>query len=306
MPYQLSFAEEPATGLWRCAREQLEEAIDQLERRRGEHPVEAVHEARKSLKKTRAVLRLTRPDLDRRSYRRENRSLRDSARAVSAVRDAQVMVTTIDDLEQRFSGQIPAETFTAGRNYVKTQASTARDLDETPVSRVVDDLKSALGRVEDWPLDDTSWDTLTRGAARSFRRAHKAGALAVEHPTTENLHEWRKRVKDHWYHQRLLQEAWPTPMAAQAKEAHALADALGDEHDLTLLAQRLSSGDGAPATLTVDETELLDLVARRRAELVETATRIGRRLFAEPPKAYRRRLKRYLRAARIEEPLSVA
>ncbi len=304
MPYRLSFAEEPAAGLRRCAREQLENAIDQLERGHVEDPMTAVHEARKSLKKTRAVLRLARPDLDNQRYRRENRSLRDTARALSGVRDADVMVTTIDGLEQRFAGQVPAKTFAAGRTRLAAVARSAGDLDGSSVAQVVDDLKAALGRVEDWPLDEAGWATLRRSAVRSLRRARKAAARAVDDAAPENLHEWRKRVKDHWYHQRLLEEAWPAVMKAQAEEAHALADALGDEHDLTVLAQQLTGSASPLASAGVDEDELLELIAQRRAELVETATRIGRRLFAEAPKAYGRRLKRYLRAATAEEPLA--
>jgi len=161
-------------------------------------------------------------------------------------------------------------------------------------------------KVEDWPLEDIGWATARRGAVNSYRRARKAGSVAVERPTAENLHEWRKRVKDHWYHQRLLEEAWPTVLAAQAEEAHALSDALGGEHDLTVLVQRLTGSDGPLSDLGVDGDEVLELVARRRAELAEAATQLGRRIFAESPKAYGRRLKRYVRAAAVEEPLAQA
>ncbi|MDQ6751305.1 MAG: CHAD domain-containing protein [Actinomycetota bacterium] len=302
MPYRLSFAEEPAAGLRRCAREQLEEAIEQLARRRADDPVNAVHDARKCLKKTRAVLRLAKPELDKRSYRRENRALRDVARALSAVRDAGVLVETIDDLERRFPGQVPAGTFSTPRRGLEAQVRASR-LGDPTVAQLVDDLRDALGRVEDWPLDGASWDTLGRGAVRSFRGARKAAVLVVDDATTENLHEWRKRVKDHWYHQQLLAEAWPTLMVAQAKAAHALADALGNHHDLTLLARRLTD-DGPLSSGGVDDDELLGLTARRQAELAETATRIGQRLFAEAPKAYRRRVTRYLRAAALEQQIA--
>lgn len=304
MAYRFGFEEHPPAALRRCAREQLEDAIDQLERRRGEDPVAAVHEARKSLKKTRAVLRLIQRDISKRSYRRENRALRDAARSVSEVRDADVMVETVDGLKGRFAGQVPAKSFTGLRRRLATQARAARDVEEGVIAQLVDDLRGALTRVDDWPLEDIGWATARRGAVRSYRRARKAGTVAVERPTAENLHEWRKRVKDHWYHQRLLEEAWPPVLAAQAEEAHALSETLGDEHDLAVLAQQLTDSDGPLSNLSVDEDELLELVARRRAELVEAATQLGRRIFAEPPKAYGRRLKRYVRAAAAEEPLS--
>ncbi len=306
MAYRLGFDEHPPAALRRCAREQLEDAIDQLARRRGEDPVGAVHEARKSLKKTRAVLRLVQRDIPKRTYRHENQALRDAARSVSEVRDADVMVETVDGLKARFAGQIPAKTFTSLRRRLARQAQAARELDEGVLAKLVDDLRDAVTRVEDWPLEDIGWATARRGAVRSYARARKAGAIAVELPTAENLHEWRKRVKDHWYHQRLFEEVWPPVLAALSEEAHALSDTLGDDHDLAVLAQQLSDSDGPMSNLNVDGDAVLELVARRRTELAEAAAQLGRRIFAESPKAYGRRLERYVRAAAVEEPLSSA
>ncbi|MDQ3849867.1 MAG: CHAD domain-containing protein [Actinomycetota bacterium] len=306
MPYRVSFAEDPPAALRRCAREEIEHAIEQLERRHDADPVEAVHEARKSIKKTRAVLRLARPDLDKRSYRDENRSLRDAGRAVSAVRDADVMLETVDGLNQRFVGQVPTKAFASVRRGLASQAQVARELDEAVVAQLVDDLNGALRRVDDWPLDGVGWKTIRRATIRSYRRARKAGGGALRHPTAQTLHEWRKRVKDLWYHQRLLEEAWPAVMGAQAQELHALSDALGEDHDLAVLADHLSRDPESPAGESVGADEILELAARRRAELLEAAAHQDRRLFAESPKAYGRRLKRYLKAAVSEEASATA
>lgn len=306
MPYRLSFGEDPPAALRRCAREQLENAIAALERRRADDPVDAVHAARKSLKKARAVLRLARPELDKRSYRAQNRSLRDAGRAVSAVRDADVMVETVDGLNERFPGQVPERTFTSARERLATQARASRDPHEAGVAELVENLRDAVRRVEEWPLQRADWTTVRQGAIRSYRRARKAGVVAAADPSAANLHEWRKRVKDFWYHQRLLQEAWPTVIGAQAEEAHALSDDLGNDHDLTVLAESLTEVDGPLVATSIDHDEILELAGRRHAELVESALRRGRRLFAEPPKAYGRRVKRYLSAAVSEEPLAAA
>jgi len=222
------------------------------------------------------------------------------------VRDADVMVETVDGLRDRFAGVVPATTFTAVRSQLATRARAARKLDEDVVGRLVDDLKDVLRRVEDWPIDSIDWKTIRRGAIRSYCRARKTGDVAAAEPSAENLHEWRKRVKDFWYHQRLLEEAWPTVMAAQAREAHALSEALGDDHDLAVLAEHLAEGDEPLARESIGSDELLELAARRRAELVDSAAQLRRRLFAEPPNAYGRRLKSYLRAAVSEEPLAAA
>ena len=48
----------------------------------------------------------------------------------------------------------------------------------------------------------------------------------------------------------------------------------------------------------MDVDTIEQLIAARRAELQSSAFEIGRRLYAEKPKAFARRLSRYLAAAR--------
>lgn len=63
MAYRLRPGEPVSDGLRRSAREQLDQAIDELSTRVGDDPVDAVHEARKALKKARSLLRLGRATL---------------------------------------------------------------------------------------------------------------------------------------------------------------------------------------------------------------------------------------------------
>jgi hypothetical protein len=79
-----------------------------------------------------------------------------------------------------------------------------------------------------------------------------------------------------------------------ADEIHALADYLGDEHDLAVLkdvleADALARGDGGPAAL-------LDAIESRRRELQRAARELGARLLAEKPGAFVRRLGKYWEA----------
>ena len=61
-------------------------------------PEAGVLEARKSLKKVRAILRLTRKPLGKRRFRDENRRYRDLARQLSAQRAGVVRVKALDQL----------------------------------------------------------------------------------------------------------------------------------------------------------------------------------------------------------------
>jgi CHAD domain-containing protein len=260
MAYKLALRRVP-DSIRKTAREQLEGAAEGLER--PEDPVEAVHDARKRIKKSRALLRLARPAMRTRSFRSHNRELRDQGRALSGARDADVLVETLDDLARHNPRRIHKPHVAAVRKRLGERAQGA------PPEH---DMVSVAGNADQWPVDRADAGTLVR-------------AQAEDEPTTENLHEWRKRVKDLWYQQKLLQRVWPDVMKALAGEAKALSKLLGSDHDLAVLAGELAPGD-----------PLLPLIADRRAQLQSEAFALGSRVYAESPKAFRKRVRRYARA----------
>src|SRR3954454_10711313 len=105
MSYALSFSEPVAEAVDRVRRDQLEAAASELS---GEVSGEDVHEARKRLKKTRALLRLTRPALKPKAFRARNRALRDAGRRLAGARAADVRAATVDDLAERYPGRAPS------------------------------------------------------------------------------------------------------------------------------------------------------------------------------------------------------
>src|SRR4051794_28254839 len=99
MSDRLRETESGTRGVARIMRKQTGEALEVLS---GSGPLsdEAVHDARKRLKEVRAALRLLREALGSRTYRQENACFRDAARPLSEVRDAKVLVSTLDKLAE--------------------------------------------------------------------------------------------------------------------------------------------------------------------------------------------------------------
>ena len=294
MAYRLSIADDVASSVRACAREQLGDAIAQLEWAGGD-PVDAIHEARKDLKKTRALLRLVRPAIGTRAYRRENAALRDAGLALSGARDADVLIETVDKLAAHAAGQLPATTFAGLRAALEAERTAGGSTDDR--AAVAATLRDALARVEEWPLARADWDDLVAGAARAYDRGCDAFADVRADPSVAHLHEWRKRVKELWYHERLLAPAWPDVIGAHGEQAHGLSELLGDDHDLAVLHDRLDGGLDLPPEAAADVPALLTLVDQRRAELFADAVALGHRLYAESPRAFARRLARYVQAA---------
>lgn len=292
MGYRFRPKERIDAGIRRVVREQIRGAIDDLTGPREERH-EGVHEARKRFKMIRAVLRLARPSLGELQFALENTWYRDTGRRLSSVRDAVAMIECFDALQKRFARDLAPKVAGAARARLQARLETIASEDaglEGHCARVASGLKGAQARLRDWPIHDRGFKTIGPGLARVYRQGRRAMKAAIEAPTDENLHEWRKRAKDHWYHVRLLRSSWPKVMDAYRREMRVLTEALGADHDLALLAPLLrndADGFGGADAVAV----LLALVDRRRHELQEQARVVGRRIYAERPRVLLDRFK---------------
>jgi CHAD domain-containing protein len=305
MAYRLGEAESTREGLRRCAREELERAIHDLTERVRDDPVEAVHDARKSLKKERSLLRMARGSLPAAQRRRENQVLRDAARQLSIARDADVMIEALQKIAERYTGQFPATAVDAIRDRLERERELARLelMASGAPSAVAHDLKEALPRVEEWRLRTGGWNAIGRGLRRGYRDGRKAFARARKDPVAENLHEWRKRSKDLWYHLRLLEQTAPHTVEAHADDAHLLSELLGDDHDLTVLRDSLIAHAG---DVPADTAAVLGAIEHRQGQLREEAFFLGQRIYAESPKAFTRRMHAYWKSWRAQNKAAAA
>jgi CHAD domain-containing protein len=281
----------------RVARGRIDHALEELRGNSHSTREESVHEARKDMKKLRALLRLVRGELGDRVYSAENACFRDTARQLAGVRDADVMLVTLGDLEERYGGlpgaanrlrpALVAHRFRASASSLKPASKTA-----------VETLADARDRVADWPLETDGFEAFEDGLGRVYRQGRRTFRAAQKLPSAEHVHEWRKRVKDLWYHLSLLQEIWKPVMSSLSDEAHELSDRLGDEHDLSVLLQwahrHASELDGSDPVLRGFDV-ILD---SRRRELQEQAFEYGARLYADKPSVFVGRLEGWWEASR--------
>ena len=87
MPYRFKPAEAVSEAVKRIVSEEIESSVEGLASPSPENRDRAVHQARKSIKKIRGLLRLLRPRLGA-TFRRENKRFRRLGRDLSQLRDA--------------------------------------------------------------------------------------------------------------------------------------------------------------------------------------------------------------------------
>ncbi|MDQ3708876.1 MAG: CHAD domain-containing protein [Actinomycetota bacterium] len=286
--FQLDAAEPAADGIRRVVVTQLDAAIADLAGHADD--AAAVHGARKCCKRVRAALRLSRKALGGDCYRQANTEVRDAARTLSRARDAVVLQTAFDQL---LTSAGRTRSFAAVRRRLDTAASAEAADSSGAAAEAVTRLQGLREGVLQWPRKADDWKLLGSGLQRIYGKGRDAMTAAVADPSDESLHDWRKSTKYLWHALELLSPAWPELLKPLAKQAHALSDLLGDDHDLAVLATVLESDGGLPVTLQ-------RLIDQRRAELQRDAVSLGKRLYAERPKDFTRRLRDVHRIWRSE------
>jgi CHAD domain-containing protein len=296
--YRLLEGEPVGPGIRRVLEAQVVDAIAQLRGEAGTEPAEAIHEARKDMKKVRSALRLVRDAIGDDAWRRENDHYRDVARKLSAHRDAEILVESLDGLRERFGPAVRerSETLREQLDAENRDAHEDGTIERTMTSAAAELVacRSSLGELS---LDGDGWGLIAPGLHRTYRRGRKRLRSVEEEASVANLHELRKRVKDLTYQLRLIRDADRPRIGALSDHAHDLSDHLGDDHDLALLheeAQRRRDAFASPA----DQRHLLQEIDQRRGELQFAAISLGERIYAEKPKRFTSRLAKRFRRSR--------
>ncbi len=285
--YSLELGEPVPNEIARIARGRIDDALDELSGATESSPEDAVHGARKDMKKLRALLRLVRGEIGEKVYRREMATFRDAGRELSGVRDADVMLATLESLE------LPASDGGPLRQALEAhKLQTSAGARGQAASAATELLIEARGRVADWPLEGEGFEVFEDGLRRMYRQGRSRFLAARKDPTAERLHEWRKRSKDLWYHCTILEASWQPVMKALGDEAHELSNRLGDDHDLAVLVAWSRDHAGA-----ADLGPLEEAASERRAALQADAFTLGARLYADKPGVFVERIERWWDAA---------
>jgi CHAD domain-containing protein len=215
--FALLEGERLGAGLRRIALGQLDIAIEMLEggeQRRS--PEQRVHEARKALKRLRALLRLVQDELGEAAYEREHELLRRAGARLAKARDAEVLLATLDGLIERRPKQLGSrrgvQRFRARLQLERDGAAALALADSSTHAGVLGDLRAMRVRVSTWELADPGGieaiePALERLYAKGRKRMRRAEQARGERARGRKLHEWRKRVKDLRYAAEALERA---------------------------------------------------------------------------------------------------
>lgn len=291
MSYELQPDEALPDGIRRICQAEICKAIGIADGTRQTEDT-PVHQIRKHLKKARATLRLVRKEIGRSSYRQQDHWLRDAARLVSELRDAEVRLETVRELQsiRPRRGRAPyphleqmltleLQNFLAAFAEWQTQA--------IPI------LEQARAGIDAWPVLHFDCRQLRRAVQPNYKRARRSLAEARKCPSTEAFHDFRSKAKVLAYQMRILRPINPVVLKNLNDELKAVGDLLGRAHDLNFLGERLRRDD-TNSPWQREGHKLLAVLEVSQSDLQRAAADLAERFFAERPRDFGARLEIWL------------
>ena len=294
MAYQLRPTESARHGLRRLATKALRSARTSL--RDVDPPTEeAIHAARKTVKRARAIFRLIEED-DGRGLSGAAKRLRTVNRRLSCVRDADAMIETLAALKKHRPDLFSEHEYARlRRDFTDRKEAIVREAQKDGSwTAAADDLRVLQKAARKWRPRHRGFRALEPGIRAAVRRAREAMMRAKESGEAADFHEWRKEAKSLWYVLRLIGGG----TAAVARDIRALRATqrwLGDDHNLVVLCAELSK-DPTVCRSPLDTQRLRCAVGALQRTLRRKSIGRVRALFAGSPRAYARRVERAWRA----------
>jgi CHAD domain-containing protein len=258
---------------------------------------EKIHQARKAIKRLRALLGLIRPAISNSVYRTSQEDLKKVARSVAGLRDAQAMLGTVTKIGVHDPTLGAGPVAKALRARLEEQCKPCgHKVDRSVMTAARRTVKKVGEAFQQLSISDESFLPIARSLENNYRNALQAFAYALENGKDEAFHEWRKRVQRHWRYLQLLEAAWPKGIQPHIVLAHDLSETLGDDHDFFVLATLVEK----EAANLGSKKAVKQYAARCREhqqELREKATLLGKQCFAEKPRSFATRMNAYWESA---------
>ena len=306
MAFRYKRRESVPRSSWRIVRKEIDKCLKSLRAKTASD--ETIHDVRKRFQKVRAILKLVREAIGEKVYQRENSCFRDAAAVLREVRDAKVQIDALEKL----CSQTPMPCPESARRALEERRASIRGrvlVETDALPPMAQAIKKARGRIDHCAFKSKGWRAIGPGLKETYKKARDAMQAAAQEPTTEKLHEWRKRSKYLWHQLHALDVIAPPLLSALVERTHHITQLLGDDHDLAMLRERTRGqvGDFGGQKMVESLSAAID---RRREDLKRQALAAGRQLFAPKPSQFAGQLKDYWQAwrsgLRVSEKLQAA
>ncbi len=279
MAYQFATHEGTAATVARVYRQLLRDCMEELEREVVDRQ-EAIHDARKNLKKIRSLLRLSRTGVGEVEYNHRNDCCRDLANSLSDVRDADALLECLQRLQTHY--KTPKNTSSFNNLHQLLVNNQAEAVKKASGEQSVNAVPAAISIIntelsQPLPLITTDGLVLVAGLTKSYRKGRTLYKHCRKEPSAEAMHDWRKRVKDLCYQVDFMQPLAKNLLEPFKSPAKSLADLLGDYHDLSELNLWLVNSASLQEN---DKKTIVRIINKEQKSMHKLSKTIGKKLYA--------------------------
>jgi CHAD domain-containing protein len=257
----------------------------------------AIHRARQTYKKCRALLRLMRDAMGYAAYYRENICLREMQRELSRIRDADVQYKLFTRLSEDFP-EFGKKAWFAG---IMKEARKNYDLEMDHFlesGKAADISRQSYAKAlqcRQYTLNGEGFALIEGGLTRIYRQGREMGNLVfTQDADAFEIHSFRKKAKYLQYQLTYLRTISKSLIKAMSSTMEQLADNLGYYNDLYIACMRIQA---YAEDHQIGQKKNLEILLGRLREEMEGAKEDSRKIYemqyAEKPKHYIRRLGRY-------------
>ena len=284
MAYRFRISETLGVGARRIAREIIDSAI--LTASRGNRPLAVrTHGARKGVKKLRGLIRLVAPvSKSSEMLKDTDLTLKRAARIMARRRDDDVILLILnkiaDEGAKGFGPRYVAGIFKELTGLDKGWTKDAGDKkDFTEFLAMISTIRRDVAT---WGFQQSDLHALDWGYIATYREARTGMLQILEKPTDKRLHNWRRLVKYHFYHTRLLENIKAGFNNERIEKTKRLEEILGFHHDLVMLKERIRD---LPKRRRREQVyrDILKQTKKRRRVLEVRALSLASDLFADVP-----------------------
>jgi CHAD domain-containing protein len=233
----------------------------------------AVHQARKNMKRVRAILRLKADAADVDTLEQQRRCQR-IGQQLSELRDADVMLLTLRKVALKAGPRLPRRLIVGLERQLESRRAALLDagaFDSRTVRALRADLAWVIRGVETRPIPVLTESDLIEAVRRSRCKGQAAWRALGSRPSDGALHGLRKRAKREFYQRELLEGVVAMDRRRQER-LDTLCDTLGWHQDLVVLLR-------VAAELDSLLPELVAELRRQRRNCRRRARRQGAHLY---------------------------
>jgi CHAD domain-containing protein len=284
MAFRFRRKESAIGGFHRVIREQTAAGVSLLADR-GNDLGDRVHEARRHIKRIRAILQLVGTGLPGEVLEKHDEALASVNRRLAGTRDADVCLSTFEALTKN---QPFAEATEIHEHFREFARIARRAVTAAKLGKIASSLRSVGAAIARTEFDRDGWALVADGFDGSYREARKLRRYATKKSSDRELHEWRKALKRLFHQLELTRAFLPKRQRKTVKKLEQLAMVLGEHHDLHVLGEHLRNYDDVGQKCAADVECIRALIDRRRKDLCKCIRKIADDGFCERPKAFLR------------------